>query len=454
VNRIFQWQLNLLLSVGLLFSAGHAFGGLPIAVDGEPLPSLAPVLDRVTPSVVNVYTQTRVRVRSPLMDDPFFRRFFNVPNQSRERVSQSLGSGVIVDAEEGYVLTNNHVIAGADDISITLSDGRSFDAEVIGTDPDTDLAMVRIPAEDLQALSFADSTPLRVGDFVVAVGNPFGLGQTVTSGIVSALGRSGLRGLEFQNFIQTDASINPGNSGGALVNLRGELVGINSAIFTPSGGNVGIGFAIPAAMARSVMGQLIEFGEFRRGSLGISVQNLTSELAGAFDLKQGQGVLVAEVIEGSAAELSGVEAGDVIRTIADYPIRNVQEFHNYEGQFPVGEELTLLIVRNQEEMTLVVNLEETKILEGASVDPRLAGAQFEDMPLKLRSAGATGVIVSAIEPDSRMARAGLRPGDIISGCNRMKIKDLAELPEVIEAVRDSLFLEVHRGGRNYVVRVD
>jgi serine protease DegQ len=280
------------------------------------------------------------------------------------------------------------------------------------------------------------------------------LGQTVTSGIVSALGRSGLRGLEFQNFIQTDASINPGNSGGALVNLRGELVGINSAIFTPSGGNVGIGFAIPAAMARSVMGQLIEFGEFRRGSLGISVQNLTSELAGAFDLKQGQGVLVAEVIEGSAAELSGVEAGDVIRTIADYPIRNVQEFHNYEGQFPVGEELTLLIVRNQEEMTLVVNLEETKILEGASVDPRLAGAQFEDMPLKLRSAGATGVIVSAIEPDSRMALAGLRPGDIISGCNRMKIKDLAELPEVIEAVRDSLFLEVHRGGRNYVVRVD
>ncbi|MFC1606291.1 trypsin-like peptidase domain-containing protein, partial [Pseudomonadota bacterium] len=243
--------------------ATPAHAALPVAVDGDPLPSLAPVLDRVTPSVVNVYTQTRVRVRSPLMDDPFFRRFFNVPDTPRERVSQSLGSGVIVDAERGYVLTNNHVIAGADDISITLADGRSFEAEVIGTDPDTDLAMVRIPAEELQALPFADSNRLRVGDFVVAVGNPFGLGQTVTSGIVSALGRTGFRGLEFQNFIQTDASINPGNSGGALINLRGELVGINSAIFTPSGGNVGIGFAIPSTMARYVMEQLATFGEVR-----------------------------------------------------------------------------------------------------------------------------------------------------------------------------------------------
>ncbi|MCU0988917.1 MAG: trypsin-like peptidase domain-containing protein, partial [Xanthomonadales bacterium] len=228
----------------LLLPAARVGAALPAVVEGEPLPSLAPVLERVTPSVVNIYTQTRVRVRSPLLDDPFFRRFFNIPDMPRERVSQSLGSGVIVDAEAGFVLTNNHVIAGADDISVTLTDGRSFAAEVIGTDPDTDLAMVRIPSEDLQALPFADSNRLRVGDFVVAVGNPFGLGQTVTSGIVSALGRTGFRGLEFQNFIQTDASINPGNSGGALINLRGELVGINSAIFTPSGGNVGIGFAI------------------------------------------------------------------------------------------------------------------------------------------------------------------------------------------------------------------
>ena len=270
---------------------------LPVAVEGEPLPSLAPVLERVTPSVVNVYTQTRVRVRSPLMDHPFFRRFFNIPDIPRERISQSLGSGVIVDAKEGYVLTNNHVIAGADDISITLADGRNFEAEVIGTDPDTDLAMIRIPSENLQALPFADSNQLRVGDFVVAVGNPFGLGQTVTSGIVSALGRTGFRGLEYQNFIQTDASINPGNSGGALINLRGELVGINSAIFMPSGGNVGIGFAIPSAMARYVMDQLARFGEVRRGTLGVYVQDLTGELAGAFGLAMGQGQ-------------SGLSAGD------------------------------------------------------------------------------------------------------------------------------------------------
>ncbi|MDH3942233.1 MAG: trypsin-like peptidase domain-containing protein, partial [Xanthomonadales bacterium] len=219
--------------------AQTCLAALPVSLEGEPLPSLAPVLEKVTPSVVNIYTQTRVRVRSPLMDDPFFRRFFNIPDRPRERISQSLGSGVIVDDKEGFVLTNYHVIAGADDISVTLSDGRSFEAEVIGADPDTDLAMVRIPPEDLEAIPFADSSKLRVGDFVVAVGNPFGLGQTVTSGIVSALGRTGVRGLEYQNFIQTDASINPGNSGGALINLRGDLVGINSAIFTPSGGNVG-----------------------------------------------------------------------------------------------------------------------------------------------------------------------------------------------------------------------
>ena len=276
----------------MLALPGTAPAALPAAVDGEPLPSLAPVLEKVTPSVVNVYTQTRVRIRSRLLDDPFFRRFFNVPDIPRERVSQSLGSGVIVDAENGYVLTNNHVIQGADKVAVTLKDGRSLDAEIVGTDPDTDLAVIRIPAESLSALPLADSEELRVGDFVVAVGNPFGLGQTVTSGIVSALGRTGFRGLEYQNFIQTDASINPGNSGGALINLRGELVGINSAIFTPSGGNVGIGFAIPSRMARYVMDQLIRFGEVRRGTLGLIVQDLTDELAGAFGIEAGKGALV------------------------------------------------------------------------------------------------------------------------------------------------------------------
>jgi serine protease DegQ len=454
VKQISKWPSRLFLTVILILATQWSLAGLPAAMDGEDLPSLAPVLERVMPSVVNVYTQTRVRVRSPLMEDPFFRRFFNIPDTPRERVSQSLGSGVIVDAKEGFVLTNNHVIAGADDISITLSDGRSFDAEVIGTDPDTDLAMVRIPAEDLSALPFADSNRLRVGDFVVAVGNPFGLGQTVTSGIVSALGRTGFRGLEFQNFIQTDASINPGNSGGALVNLRGELVGINSAIFTPSGGNVGIGFAIPSAMARYVMDQLSKFGEVRRGTLGVSVQDLTAALAGAFDLEKGAGVLVAEVAEGSAAEKAGLQAGDVIRTIASYPVRSAQEFHNFEGQFPVGDKLTLEIIRDQSEKTLKVTVEELKSLDGAEVDARFAGARFEELPQKARSSGIKGVLISRLEPDSQLGRSGFRPGDIVTGCNRMTTHDLNEFRDVISAVRGSLFLEILRDGKGYVVRVD
>jgi len=427
---------------------------LPVSVDGESLPSLAPVLERVTPSVVNVYTQTRVRVRSPLMDDPFFRRFFNVPDVPRERVSQSLGSGVIVDAERGYVLTNNHVIAGADDISVTLADGRSFEADVIGTDPDTDLAMIRIPAEDLQALPFADSSRLRVGDFVVAVGNPFGLGQTVTSGIVSALGRTGFRGLEFQNFIQTDASINPGNSGGALINLRGELVGINSAIFTPSGGNVGIGFAIPSAMALHVMDQLAQFGEVRRGTLGIYVQDLTSELAGAFGIAKGRGVLVAEVAKDSAAEKAGLQAGDVITSIAGNPVSGAQEFHNLEGQFAVGESLELEFVRDQDSRLTKVQVEQPKAVEGGQVDRRLEGAVFEELPLRQRSEGVGGVVISALEPDSRLARQGLRAGDIITGANRARIRDLGEFQEVLRSARGTLFLQVRREGNDYVARID
>jgi Do/DeqQ family serine protease len=454
VPQILKSTISFFITVACFLAAGQAGATLPAAIDGERLPSLAPVLEHVTPSVVNIYTQTRVRIRSPLLDDPFFRRFFNVPDAPRERVSQSLGSGVIVDAEQGYVLTNNHVISGSTEISVTLADGRSFEAEVIGTDPDTDLAMIRIPAEDLQALPLADSNQLRVGDFVVAVGNPFGLGQTVTSGIVSALGRTGFRGLEFQNFIQTDASINPGNSGGALINLRGELVGINSAIFTPSGGNVGIGFAIPSAMARYVMGQLAQYGEVRRGTLGLYVQNLTAELAGAFGVENGKGALVAEVSEGSAAERAGILAGDVITGMAGYTVNNAQEFNNLEGQLPVNEPLTVEFVRDRVSKKLTMTTEALRQLDGGELDRRLQGAHFEELPLKLRSERIRGVLISELEPGSVLARRGLRPGDIITGVNRREVRTLKEFESEISANRGTFFLQIRRNGGDYVARID
>jgi S1-C subfamily serine protease len=258
---------------------------LPASVDGQPLPTLAPMLEQATLAVVNIATESRVALRrNPLLDDPFFRHFFNIPDQPRARKAQSVGSGVVVDARRGYVITNHHVIDGAEKITVTLSNGRQLAAKVIGSDSESDVAVIQIPGDKLTALPLADSQRLRVGDFVVAIGNPFGLGQTVTSGIVSALGRTGLGIQGYEDFIQTDASINPGNSGGALVNLRGELVGVNTAIIAPGGGNVGIGFAIPSNMVSRLMNQIIAHGSVRRGQLGVSVQDLTPELAQAFNI--------------------------------------------------------------------------------------------------------------------------------------------------------------------------
>ncbi|MGA0266372.1 MAG: Do family serine endopeptidase [Lysobacterales bacterium] len=446
--------MKIALATLMIFLPSTSWAALPAAIEGQPLPSLAPVLEEVTPSVVNVYTQTRVRVRSPLLSDPFFRRFFNIPDRPRERVSQSLGSGVIVDAEQGYVLTNNHVIEGADDIAVTLKDGRSMDATLIGTDPETDLAVIRIPAEGLQELPLADSEHLQVGDFVVAVGNPFGLGQTVTSGIVSALGRAGLRGLEFQNFIQTDASINPGNSGGALINLRGELIGINSAIFTPSGGNVGIGFAIPSSMARYVMSQLVEFGEVRRGTLGLVVQDLSGDLAGAFGVSNGQGVLVAEVLEGSAAEEAGLQPGDVIMTVRGRVVSSAQAFMNAEGQVPVGETVRVGYFRDEEARTAELLIQPTPELEGSELDRRLAGAVFTELPAKMRDGINAGVLVAELEPKSRLAYEGLRPGDVVTGANRQRIRNLTEMREAVQGQAGPIVLQIRRGGRAYIARID
>ncbi len=443
-----------LITLALLSGAGLVNAALPLAIDGETLPSLAPVLREVTPSVVNVYTQTRVRVRSPLLDDPIFRRFFNVPDTPRERVSQSLGSGVVVDAEKGYVLTNNHVIARADEIAVGLKDGRSLEAKLIGTDPDSDLAVIQIPAKDLRALPLADSDRLQVGDFVVAVGNPFGLGQTVTSGIVSALGRTGLRGLEYQNFIQTDASINPGNSGGALINLRGELVGINSAIFTPSGGNVGIGFAIPSRMARYVMDQLIRFGEVRRGTLGLFVQDLTADLAGAFAMESSQGALVAEVTAGSAADEAGLAPGDVLASIDGHTIQNAQDFYNSEGQLALGESLQVQYVREGKTRQASLVIKALPKLEGGDLDKRFEGARFSELNVRLKQKNYTGVLLDELDPRSRLAYEGLEEGDIITGVNRQQVRSLAEFKASLQGSTRGIVLQIRRKNRSYIARID
>jgi Do/DeqQ family serine protease len=442
----------LALALAALAPASHA--ALPATLDGQPLPSLAPMLEKVTPAVVNISTKTRVQVRDPYFDDPMFRQFFGLPSSPRERVEQSLGSGVIVDAAKGYILTNNHVVGGADDITVTLQDGRNFTGKLVGTDPDTDVAVVQIDASGLTALPMADSGKLRVGDFVVAVGNPFGLGQTVTSGIVSALGRSGLGGSGYQNFIQTDASINPGNSGGALVNLRGELVGINTMIFTPSGGNVGIGFAIPSNLDREVMQQLLAYGKVRRGNLGVETQDLTPGIARALGLKAASGAVVTRVTAGSPADGADLRTGDVITAVDGKPVRSAQDLRNAEGLLPVGSSMHLTVLRDgaSREVTATLAPEKLATADGAQLDPRLAGVSFSDLSQSQRSQGLYGVAVTSVRPGSRAAQAGLQADDIVVGVGNYRITGVRGLRLLAKARPRQLVLVVAGDdGLHYVV---
>lgn len=428
-----------------------AVAALPAAVDGRPLPTLAPMLKEVTPAVVNIATVGRVRIQqNPLLNDPFFRRFFDIPDQPRERQTQSLGSGVVIDAEQGYVLTNHHVIDKAEQIRVMLSDGRSFEAELIGADPESDVAVVRIPPERLTALPLADSDALQVGDFVVAIGNPFGLGQTVTSGIVSALGRTGL-GIEgYEDFIQTDASINPGNSGGALVNLRGELVGLNTAIIAPGGGNVGIGFAIPINMAHEIMTQLVAHGEVSRGQLGITAQDLTPELAQAFGLKQQRGTVVAAVAKDSPAERAGVRVGDVIVSVNGRRVESAADVRNRIGLLRVGERVALEMLRNgaQKRIEAVIEAPTLTRLDGKELHPRLAGAQFSNIEEGMPQYGRVqGVLVAELDPRGPAVHTGLRPGDVVVSINRISISNINEMENAARRGDGSgLLLNVQRGG--------
>jgi Do/DeqQ family serine protease len=357
-----KWLLAALVLTGGVAAAGSvapAQAGAPIPeVGGAPVTSVAGVVSRITPGVVGIAVRGEVREVNPLAQDPLFRRFFNFRDQPVERQTEAVGSGVIVDAERGYVLTNSHLVDNATKIEVTTKDNRRFTARLIGRDTATDIAVLQIPAENLTAVPIGDSDRLQVGDFVLAVGNPFGLGQTVTSGIVSALGRTGL-GIEgYEDFIQTDASINPGNSGGALVNLQGRLVGINTAILAPGGGNIGIGFAVPINMARDVMTQLTRYGEVRRGHIGVMIQDLTPDLARALGTARTEGALIARVEPGSAAERAGLRSSDLIVAVNRVPIHNAGELRNRIGLAQVGDVVELTVDRGRSEQTIAVRIEQ------------------------------------------------------------------------------------------------
>jgi serine protease Do/serine protease DegQ len=425
-------------------AASAAFGALPLAVDGQPLPSLAPMLEKVTPAVVNIATLSREA--SPMMRDPFFRRFFEGPDAPQRR-ERSAGSGVIVDAARGLVITNHHVIRDAQEIVVLLKDRRVYKAQLVGSDAGTDIAVLRIPAENLVAVRIGDSDAVNVGDFAVAIGNPFGIGQTVTSGIVSALGRSGI-GAGYEEFIQTDASINPGNSGGALVNLRGELIGINTAIIGPSGGNVGIGFAVPTNMARAVIDQVLKYGEVRRGRLGVETQDLTPETAKQLGVTITEGAVVLRVEKGSAAEKAGLRPKDVVVAVGERPIRASGELRNRVGLTPVGEEVDMTVLRDGQRIKVrarVAELYQSTSVVGEAI-PQLAGLKVADIQPGMPMHGQVeGVFVAGVERESAAFANGLRAGDVIIGVGRARVRTVKQFSDTLRSAEQPLRLALLRG---------
>jgi serine protease Do/serine protease DegQ len=442
-TRIFSAGLLLVLS-----ATGAA--AIPPTVEGEPVASLAPLVERASPAVVNIRVNQTISTNSPFGDDQF-RRFFGLPDVPRgSREVASAGSGVIVDAKRGFILTNHHVVANADEIQISLIDGEILDAEIVGSDAATDIALIKVEAEGLVDMPIGDSEAVRVGDFVLAIGNPFGLGHTVTSGIVSALGRTGISSNGYEDFIQTDASINPGNSGGALVNMRGELVGINSAIISRSGGNVGIGFAVPTEIASSIMRQILDFGEVRRGLLGVTIQAIDTEAAEALNAAVDHGALITEIVPGSAAEESGLQVDDIIIGINDKKITDASELRNAIGLMGSGEDVSIEYIRDGATGSTVAKLGRQELARSAGTDihPGLSGAQFASSS----TTSAGGVEVTNVEPGSPAAQRGLRSGDVITAVNRRSVRNLQQLREIASANR-ILFLLVQRGDRSIMLQI-
>jgi Do/DeqQ family serine protease len=432
----------------LLIAAMTARAVIPQLEDASGMPTLAPLLEKITPAVVNISVVSRVPVEeNPLFRDPFFRRFFDLPQLPPAQPRVSTGSGVVVDVVRGYVLTNEHVIAVGEEIFVTLKDRRTLEAELVGSDPGTDIALLKIEPRNLTALTFGDSDALRVGDFVIAIGNPFGLGQTVTSGIVSALGRSGLEIDGYEDFIQTDASINPGNSGGALITLKGELVGINTAIVTPAGGSVGIGFAVPSNMARAVMDQLRKFGEVRRGRLGIGIQDLTPDLAETLNIDALEGALVTQVEPGSAADSAGLQAGDVVVAFNDQPVHGATDLRNKVGLTPISQQVKLALIRGNSRKTVRVQVSEVapKSVEGDVTVPRLGGAVVQNIEPDMPMYGLVqGVLVSDVYFGSTAWRHELKQGDIITAVNRRNVQTVEELAEALENAGPIIVLNIRR----------
>ncbi len=443
IPRHYQSWLFILLA----FLSAPSLAALPVADgEGNKLPSLAPMLKKVNPAVVNIATFSRQQAYNPLLNDPFFRRFFNIPDTRRQQPQKrqrSAGSGVIVDAKNGTLLTNYHVIKDSDEVQVSLIDGRAFEATVVGADPELDIAVLKIDAKDLAEVPLANSSELEVGDFSVAIGNPFGIGQTVTTGVISALGRTGL-GIEgYENFIQTDASINPGNSGGALVNLRGELIGINTAIISPAGGNVGIGFAIPVNMAKASMEQILETGEVRRGQIGVSAQDITPDLRRAFQLSNGQqGVLITDVTDESPASKAGLKPGDIVVAIDGEKTNSTGQLRSLIGSIPIGQKFDMSIVRAKKRKTLKLTMTDPAefVTNSGNIHPLLGGVLLET------SNTPEGVLVTDLDTNSPALYSGLRVGDVIVGANKLRVRNVRELRDAAERSSKQVLLHINRNG--------